>query len=251
MVSGHSGGGQFANRYAASSIFESQMMPTNRNLHVHYVSMNPSSYVYFDGLRFDPLTLDLDAGIVDFVNPTSPPSTYNEYGYGLEDLYGYIGDVGSNTVVAHYPGRKVLYLVGDADTGTASLDVSASAMLQGTNRYERGLIYYEHLKTRFPVPNLSRHRLAVIPGVGHNSFDMITSSQGLRYHFQGHLRITNVTVSGSSATIDWSGGDGLGDVEISTNLLDWVPVATNVPSPHVDTLSPTSQYIRIKEPFGP
>ncbi|MEM7393246.1 MAG: hypothetical protein AAF492_12950, partial [Verrucomicrobiota bacterium] len=165
VISGHSGGGQFANRYAATSPFENTLLAGGGSLSMHYVVMNPSSYVYFNALRYDPATLDLDAGVVDFVTPNPAVPGHNEYGYGLDDLYSYPAAVGSGGIQAQYSGRKVIYLVGDADTGSGSLDVDPEAMLQGSNRYERALIYYEHLKDHFGHAGLSRHRLAEIPGV--------------------------------------------------------------------------------------
>lgn len=235
VISGHSGGGQFANRYAATSPFERTMLPQDRGLSMHYVVMNPSPYVYFDEKRFDPATLDLGAGVVDFIIPSSPSPGYNEYGYGLEVLNDYPASVGSNNIVAQYPSRKVIYLAGEADTGTVDLDTSPQAMSQGANRYERSLIYYEHLKDHFSTSNLPRHRLATVPGIGHDSFDMITSSNGLRYHFQGHMRITHLSLTGTSATISWTGGGGGGApaccvslkkvmTTCGLNVVDMIPV---------------------------
>jgi sugar lactone lactonase YvrE len=255
VISGHSGGGQFVNRYAATSPFERTMLPPGRAIALHYVCMNPSSYVYFDGKRLDPATLDLAAGVVDFVVPAAPPNAYNNYGYGLENLYDYPTAVGSAAITAQYPGRKVIYLAGEADTGSASLDIGAAAMLQGSNRYERCLVYYAHLQDHFGPASLLRHRLGTVPGVGHDGLGMITSEVGLRYLFQGPLRLSGLSQAGGAATISWTGGDGLATIQRSTNLLDWTTIlATNAPSPFVDTASPPllpGAFYRLAEPPGP
>jgi len=187
VVSGHSGGGQFANRYAATSPFERTMLPGGRNISVSYIVMNPSNYLYFNERRFDPLTLDLEAGVVDFIDPSPPSAGHNDYGYGLDDLYSYPSSVGIASIVSQYPCRKVIYLAGEADIGDGNLDTTTRGTLQGTNRYERALIYYEHLKDNFGVANLPRHRLATVPGVGHNSFAMVTSDKGLWHHFHAPM----------------------------------------------------------------
>lgn len=255
VVSGHSGGGQFVNRFAAVSPFEHTLLPSARRISMEYVVMNPSSYVYFNSNRYNPATLNLATGNIEFIAPSSPSAGYDDYGYGLQNLYQYPAAVGIANIAAQYPIRKVVYLAGGADTGTADLDVSAAAMTQGTNRYERCLIYYAHLKDEFGSTDLSRHRLAVIPGIGHDSFGMITSTDGLRYHFQGQIRVTNFFTMGTSAGLSWSGGDGFADVQVSTNLQSWHAVATKVTSPFVDpnggTATNDQRFYRIKESAGP
>jgi len=255
VISGHSGGGQFVNRYAATSPFERTMLPPGRGIIMRYVVMNPSSYMYFDRKRYDPTTLNLNAGIINFVEPSAPSADYNEYGYGLEALYEYPSQVGSNNMVAQYPNRKVIYMAGADDTSNADLDTSAAGMLEGANRYERSLIYYAHLKDHFNAMNLPGHRFAIIPGVGHDGFGMITSADGLRYHFQGRLRINQVTWTGATVAISWTGGDGFASVETSTNLRNWANIADKTAASFVDTNAVPAiglgKFYRLKEAADP
>lgn len=255
VISGHSGGGQFANRYAASSPFEISLRNDSRDITVSYIVMNPSSYLYFDEKRFDPSTLDLVSGRIDFVTPNSPPARYNEYGYGLDDPYSYQAEVGVPAIRSQYPGRKVTYLIGSNDTDTANLDTDPEANLQGANRYERSLIYYAHLKDHFGEAHLPRHRMGIVPEVGHNGFDMITSPVGLKFHFQDPLKMSSISFSPSNATIRWSGGLGRADIQVSSDLSGWLPLATGVESPYIDSgVDQTHQparFYRLRETPGP
>lgn len=257
VVAGHSGGGQFANRYAVTSTFPEKLAALNRGVDMIYTVMNPSTCVYFDQLRYNPATFNQNNGMVNFINPTSPPSDYNNYGYGLADLSGfqYPNDVGSNNIVTQYPDRKVIYLQGTLDTGTNDLDMSPEAMLDGTNRYERSFIYYAHLKSHFGTNNLPRHSFAYVPGIGHDAFGMITSPAGLRHVFQNPMRINQIVQTGQSAVITWNGGDGLANVQSSTNLQNWSLAGPQETSPFADTnANPAAlpqRFYRLNDLTGP
>lgn len=147
--------------------------------------MNPSSYLYLNEKRYDPRTIDLSRTKIDFIVPhASNQDRYNDYGYGLENLYSYPASVGSTKILKQYPNRKVTYMIGESDIGLEYVDVSPAAMLQGSNRYERCLIYYSHLIDRFGLISLPQHNLITVPDVGHSGFDMITSEEGLHHIFQ-------------------------------------------------------------------
>jgi hypothetical protein len=77
--------------------------------------------------------------------------------------------------------RDVIYLVGTADTGDASLDMSCGAMLQGRHRYARGLNLFSFLNTFYPD---HPHDLFEIEGVAHSSSDMYKSEIGRRALFR-------------------------------------------------------------------
>jgi hypothetical protein len=194
VISGHSGGGQFVNRYAAASELESMSGLTQRGITMRYVVMNAGTYLYFDAQRFDPSTLDLTAGVVTFMTPPSPASGYNDYGFGLDNLYSYPAQTGRSGILSQYPQRQVAYLIGEADTGSDYLDASPEAMYQGTNRYERGRIYYEHLRQHFGANQLPAHTFATVAGVGHDSFPMISSPPGLKAHFTASLTLPRLTI---------------------------------------------------------
>jgi hypothetical protein len=69
-----------------------------------------------------------------------------------------------------YLGRRVIVLLGDADTDSAAADLARSqaAMAQGPHRLARGLWHFEHCKQ---IANqLSGHfgwELEIVPGAGH------------------------------------------------------------------------------------
>ena len=251
IVSGHSGGGQFVNRYAVFNVFENTLSSDPREVLSHYIVMNPSSYVYLDDKRYDPSTLDLTNGIVDFITPP-PTAGYDDYGYGVQSLFDYAATTGISAAMTQYPDRRIIILLGEIDTGNGSLDVSAPAMLQGANRFDRGRIYHRHLQEVYGAANVRRQRLATVPSVDHDSFDMITSANGLRFHFQGRMKITDFTLAGNSATLEWEGGNGFGDVQVSSDLSSWLPIALDAASPFTDTSANptinTKRFYQISEP---
>ena len=163
--------------------------------------------------------------------------------------------MGKATMLAQYPGRKVVYLMGDQDTGTSNLDISDIAMLQGSNRYQRAQIYYAHLRDHYGDAALPRHRFVSVPGVGHSGFGMITSPNGLLHHFEDRMKL-NINPTGSNTMqLAWTGGEGAADVEISTNLTDWTPLSSDATSPYEDTITnmgtTPKQFYRLRETAGP
>src|SRR5262249_50562729 len=129
IVSGHSAGGQFVQHYAATSQVESHLSG-DLHLPVRYVMMNPGSYLYLDGKRWDP-------GTGTFTIPTGTPD-YNQYPYGLDGVsatdYPYIASLDAATIRAQYGQRQMTSILGESDTSTASpLDVSPEANLEGAN----------------------------------------------------------------------------------------------------------------------
>lgn len=183
VIAGHSAGGQFVNRFAASSQFDGTNAGDNRNIRLKYIVMNPSSYVYFSDKRVDPNSVSASFDNLQFAVPQNPPSDFNDYGYGLDSLFTYLSSAGSATIQSQYPQRSVVYLVGGNDTESDDLDVSPEAMLQGQNRLERSIVYYAHLRDHFGEQNLPFHQFDIIPNVGHNGRDMIASDIGLGHVF--------------------------------------------------------------------
>ncbi|MCG8417439.1 MAG: alpha/beta hydrolase [Proteobacteria bacterium] len=174
VVVGHSAGGQFVNRFAAGSPVE----VGSRN--IRYVVTNPSSYMYFTPERRVEGTLDQFA-----VPDTTSCPEYNEYKYGLDDLYTYMATTGGDQMVAQYPERDVVYFLGseDNDPNSSSLDTRCQAQLQGAHRLERGHIYYNHVQQVFGAQITQRHIKSIVPGVGHSSTGMFASECGMRYLF--------------------------------------------------------------------
>ncbi|MDH4117154.1 MAG: S-layer homology domain-containing protein [Acidimicrobiia bacterium] len=159
VVAGHSAGGQFVNRYAGASASEAR-----------FLVANPSSYVYLSADRWTGESFETlsDSALADC------PSA-NRWKYGLEDMTGYAASIAPDTFVDRYTQKEVVLLLGDGDTGRdGDLDTGCAAELQGSNRFERGTIYFAHVSALGPA----HHTLVAIPAVGHSSYDVFTSPAG-------------------------------------------------------------------------
>lgn len=167
VVTGHSSGGQFTQRYAAATRIESSLT----NVQMRFVVANPSSYLY---LSADRPKLDAPG---QFLVPPDPGCSYNDYKHGLERRNEYMNRVAAGQLVDQYRARHVIYLLGTADTDPNhdGLDRSCAGMLQGRFRYERGIAFKAYLDMFFSPHN---HRLLTVPGVGHEGEKMFGSAAG-------------------------------------------------------------------------
>jgi hypothetical protein len=170
VVAGHSAGGQFTQRFAATSSIDGD----RPGLKYRFVVANPSSYVYLNDLR--PNASTPDYSIVRFGTPDRCP-TYNTYKFGLDERSGYVGHLTSDQIRAQYMRRYVVYLLGDNDNdiNAADLDHSCEADVQGAHRLARGQFYYRHMMLFY---RWNRHRRLVVPGVGHRGGAMFNSPNG-------------------------------------------------------------------------
>lgn len=176
-VAGHSAGGQFVNRYAAANRIELALY-SEFGVTVHYVAANPSSYLYFDGQRVVPGTMDeFDYPVVETMEACPD---YDTYKYGLYQPNPYVSNVSAGQLMSQFATRQVMCLLGGADTSTtdANLDTTCAARLQGPYRLARGLIYQNYLKQVFGAGVLPSHGVEVIAGVGHDSNGIFTSLCG-------------------------------------------------------------------------
>jgi hypothetical protein len=183
VIVGHSAGGQFVNRYAAGGGAEKVFDPLG--VPVRYIIANPSSYLYFDAQRRVPGTIS------QFSLPDSSACPeYNKYKYGLEELNSYMAAVGTPEILNRYPHKEIAYLQGgeDNDPEAYLLDRTCEAMLQGEQRQQRGLIYYNYLQYLFGDLVQKNQAIEIIPGVGHSFKHMFTSIIGLKYIFDFHER---------------------------------------------------------------
>lgn len=154
VLTGHSSGAQFAQRYAAANRIDPGL-PVS----IRYVIANPSSYVYLDSWRPE----------------TDRCAEYDDYRYGLKNLTGYIVETGVDAVRKKYPLRNVTYLLGELDTRDAAhMDTSCGAMAQGPHRFARGQAFFKRLNETYP----SKHKLLVVPGCFHNAGCMYLSEIG-------------------------------------------------------------------------
>jgi len=180
VVSGHSAGGQFTQRYAATNTVEAHLT-CDDGLSIRYVPMNPSSYLYLNANRWDPITqtftvLDGHAG-------------YNNYPYGLDNVsspeYYYIANQDPDTIRAQYAQRQVSYLLGDQDIdrNDPNLDRSDAADVQGYVRFERGNIYFAYLQDYYGPDILNHQVRETVPGVAHEGNRMYASAQAAVWIF--------------------------------------------------------------------
>lgn len=166
VVIGHSAGAQLLQRYAVAGREGDALARTG--VAVRYVVANPSSYLYFDDER--PNADALAGG-------ACPRAT--EWKYGLKSAPPYVASQDVRDLETRYVARRVVYLLGQADTNpyTHFIDRSCAAMAQGPYRLARGLAYFDYLKKRHP-DDLAQ-QVVEVPGVGHDGLGMFTSACGL------------------------------------------------------------------------
>jgi len=201
VITGHSAGGQYTNRFAAGSQIEDRLLAP-AGIRVRYVIANPGCYVYFDGQRRLEGTVDQFAWLTPEQEQACPG--YNEYKFGLEGLNSYMAAVGVSTIRWQYHRREVIHLIGELDT--EPLLLHCEEVWQGIHRFERATIYFNYLQHFFGPSVLTAHRKAIVPGAGHSSAQMFASSYGKRYLFD-HDGGDEVTLFVDAAADP--GGDGL------------------------------------------
>lgn len=230
VISGHSAGGQFVNRYAAGNPVHDQLTGA-WGLEVQYLFSNPSAYLYLDERRWVP-------GSAWSFAPPSPEQVafcpgYDLYKYGLNDLNEYM-DIGTATLRAQYSSRRVACLLGgnDNDPNSGYLEKNCEAMLQGETRLQRGLLYRRHLIDTFGMEILANHYFAIVPGVGHDQRGIFTSSCGIRVLFDyggctsnlpGTLwadATTEPLRAPATRTVGWADFDGTGSPDLFLAAID-------------------------------
>lgn len=189
VFTGHSAGGQVAQRLAATSPI-THLLCENFGVSIRYVVANPSSYVYMDDQR------KLGNSTTEFGFPTNFCTDYNEWKYGLEELFTYPQLVGIPTIRDNYKKTQVTYLLGeeDNDANSSSLDTDCAAELQGEHRLERGMVYYNYLQHYYGTEITATHDLVTVPRVGHNNFEMYNSHEGIEVLFRREANTCGSTV---------------------------------------------------------
>lgn len=140
------------------------------HLRFRYLVANPSTYLYLGAERAGQGE-DGGWGLPD----RAQCSDYNSWHYGLEEVNPYFESQELDGVRSQLTRRDVVYMVGDEDVGSDMLDVSCGAMLQGPNRYLRGVTLFHFLGAFFPE---HQSQLFVVPGVAHSSSGIYNSPQG-------------------------------------------------------------------------
>ena len=159
FVIGHSAGGQFVQRYANATTIRNQIHAL-----ITFVPSNPSSYLY-------PINTRLVNG--QWTKPQDCPA-YNDYIYGFNNRNTYMSQLTDSQMKDNYQANKVVYLMGQADTLDADLDMSCEANAQGVNRIERAQHFFTMLNTFFPEHH---HQFLQVPNVGHDHTKMFSSDQ--------------------------------------------------------------------------
>ena len=157
VVSGHSAGGQFINRYAAlNQVHDTVGVP------MRYVVSNPSTMLYLDELRPGR---DGQTGFRPYVDRENC-ATFDDYKYGLRKRTGYAARLSAEKIRAQLAGRPVTYLIGELDTlPIAGFDSSCVAMAQGPDRFSRAKSYFAHITER----HQAKHEFVPVPLCGHNN----------------------------------------------------------------------------------
>jgi len=173
VLSGHSAGGQFANRYEmANQIHDSLGIP------ITYIVANPSSYAYLDATR----PASGAGGATEFRNfgDGRNCTTYDKWPYGLQARTGYASRLSDDQLKKQLAARQVTYLVGEYDTlPLAGFDGSCPAMAQGPNRLARGQAFGKYVAEKYGAA----HKTMTVPLCGHNARCMFTADSVLALLF--------------------------------------------------------------------
>lgn len=188
IVTGHSAGGQFVQRWALLS--QSLAFESSRWITTRVVVANPKSYSYLDHRRFINGT---------FMRPPKEMIDqcphYNDWLWGLEHNYLSVPYLqraqdeagGAERLRRQFGHRSIIYLSGDQDILENG---DCMDRMQGQNRRERSAIFFSSLDEVFGLP--VHHRL-VVPDVNHDHCLMYQSIEGRHALFglvQGHTKKT-------------------------------------------------------------
>lgn len=189
---GQSNGGRFLARYAAASPFEDRVARP-RGIHVRYVVMGSGSYLYMDGnrLTFSDDTYknaahnenwrDSITELIDFESVCSVDADYyNNWPWGLDDLYNYPNQLGAARIREQFGRRDVIYLVGEEDSSTSY--PKCPERVQGPDTLAKTLLYYSHLEQYYGAE--LRHRVRVVAGVSHWGLGTMNSPEGVEEIFR-------------------------------------------------------------------
>ncbi len=196
VVTGHSAGGQFANRYAMSSkVYGSLGVP------VEYVVANPSSYAWPDGVRplpqddGDPAAAKDGWSYMPNANPLPPhtkftfgpfdatkAANFNNWPAGFENRTGYTAQMSNDQLKKQLVERPTTFLLGQVDTlPLGGFDSSPNAMAQGPTRRARGEAFVKYVNEVLGAT----HRIVIVPECGHNDRCMFTTGIVLPLIFPG------------------------------------------------------------------
>ena len=164
VLAGYSAGGQFVNRYASGS-------SVTAGGKVKYVVAAPSHYLYFNDERSQN---NFEIPII--WGQETECAGYNHYRYGLENLNSYMSQINIDTIRYRYSSKNINYLIGNEDNGGTSY---CESTVQGEGRYQRALVYYNHLMSQFGENVIENHKIAIIDNVSHDAAQVFGSECGV------------------------------------------------------------------------
>jgi len=154
VLFGHSAGGQYVARYAA----------TQTATDLKFIANGASSYLWMDANRPDP-----------------QGSTDNDYKYGLDNLSvtGYMNSIGATALRSRFETANCVFLCGSADNRDSNgMDSTAPAMAQGAQRVARLQNYEDHLIDYYGAGISATKRFYLVQGAVHSFVEVFTSQRG-------------------------------------------------------------------------
>lgn len=184
VVTGHSAGGQFANRYEMAN----KVHGTLNGVTISYVVANPSSYAWPVAVRplpagdGDPATADKEALGEDGETvhtqftygpfDTTKVADYDHWPAGLEHRTGYTAQMTDEQLIKQLVERPTTYLWGQVDVlPLGGFDSSPSGMAQGPTRRARGEAFFKYVNETLGA----KHDAIIVPECGHNDRCIFTS----------------------------------------------------------------------------
>ena len=192
VITGHSAGGQFVNRYAATANLRKAHL---RDVEVVFMPANPSSVFYIDDRRggdqtgsnsYEWFTTGEFPNLsVDFRIPTGRCRSYNQWKYGLDgidcrgpangDYCHLANDVTTDVMISNIKNRFAIYVAGLLDNQQNSgLDTDCEANLLGQFRLDRLAFYMKYWEE---FSDWLNSRLMTLEGVGHSGQDVYFHDQ--------------------------------------------------------------------------
>ncbi len=206
VITGHSAGGQFVERYVMAATIPAGFPEEN----VLFAPVNPSSSTYFDKYRPEspvtwpikfttPTSDDCDGGLLQggSVDPSNF-DIYNKYKYALVDenadgfadgmdgkcsdceTYNYLKTIPISTLKANYERRKKMRMISlnDKDPDEASIAQTCPNHVQGDHRLARAEAFMQHLINTFGWDHWARYETLYVPGCAHSGTCVWTSTCG-------------------------------------------------------------------------
>jgi pimeloyl-ACP methyl ester carboxylesterase len=184
VVTGHSAGGQFTNRYEMSNKVDGKLPGVS----ISYAVANPSSYAWPAAVRPLPTgNADTADAYKEALGPNGEKvntqftygpfdSTrvprYNHWPAGLQDRSGYTAQMTDDQLKKQLVSRPTTYLLGQVDVlPLGGFDSSPSAMAQGPTRRARGEAFFKYVNDSLGA----KHDAIIVPECGHNDRCIFTT----------------------------------------------------------------------------